>query len=338
LRRLILRADCSSEIGSGHLFRLIALSRMLEKQFEYCFVTNDLTYIPQEEKKRSGFSCIEVPNFKYCPPDKKKRGEEIFFDLDDILTGDEIVITDGYWFGSKYQKAIKDKGCILICIDDLMEHEFYADLIINHAPGIAPNNYFAQDYTRFALGLDFAILRPSFLQQAKEDIVRAPKSSMFICFGGSDFLNLTVPTLQAVLDTCSFEKINIITGLGYKHIDVLTEYVNNDDRIIWHRNLTEKDLLDVMLQSSVALVPSSGILYECLAVGCEVISGYYTNNQKNIYKGFLESGTIFGCDDFSLISFYLKKYLLERDNFYHPKVIDGLSGIRIAELINDLAN
>ncbi len=311
---------------------------MLEKYFEYCFVTNDPKSIPKEETERPGFSCIEVPKYKYCTPDKKKSGEEIPFDLDGILKGDEIVITDGYWFGSNYQKAIKDKGCILICIDDLMEHEFYADLIINHAPGIVPNNYFAQHYTRFALGLDFAILRPSFLQQAKEEIVRAPKSCLFICFGGSDFLNLTIPSLQVVLDTCSFEKISIVTGSGYKHNDELTVYVNMDKRIVWYQNLGEQELLAVMLQSGVALVPSSGILYECLAVGCEVISGYYTDNQKNIYKGFLESGTIFGCDDFSLLSVYMEKYLIECDNFYHPKVIDGFSGVRIAALINDLAN
>lgn len=309
---------------------------MLEKHFEYCFVTNDLTSIPKEEKERPGFSCIEVPKYSYCPPDKKKREEEIPFDLKDILKGDEIVITDGYWFGTNYQRAIKDKGCFLICIDDLMGQDYYADLIINHAPGITRKNYIAQEYTRFALGLDYAILRPEYLLQAKKDIVYAPKSSLFICFGGSDFLNLTIPSLIEVLEVNSFEEINLVTGSGYKYNNELKQIVEKEECIKWHQNLGEKDLLTVMLKSGVALVPSSGILYECLAVGCEVISGYYTSNQINIYKGFLDSGAIFGCDDFSKLSVYLKKFLLEQSNVQRTKAINGFSGEKITKLIKDL--
>src|SRR5690625_5323146 len=39
-------------------------------------------------------------------------------------------------------------------------------------------------------------------------------------------------------------------------------------------------------EADVAVVPSSGMLYEALSMQVKVISGMYVDNQKNMYEGF----------------------------------------------------
>ncbi len=58
-----------------------------------------------------------------------------------------IVVLDGYHFGTNYQKQIKLKGAKLVCIDDMHDKEFVADLIINHIPRITPQDYNVQPFT-----------------------------------------------------------------------------------------------------------------------------------------------------------------------------------------------
>ena len=43
------------------------------------------------------------------------------------LTGDEIVVLDGYQFDSNYQKEIKNKESKLVCIDDVVANDDCTD-------------------------------------------------------------------------------------------------------------------------------------------------------------------------------------------------------------------
>ena len=43
----------------------------------------------------------------------------------------KIVVLDGYHFDTNYQTKIKQKGCKLVCIDDLHDKHFVADIIIH---------------------------------------------------------------------------------------------------------------------------------------------------------------------------------------------------------------
>ena len=40
------------------------------------------------------------------------------------LQGDEIVVLDNYFFTTDYQRAIKQKGCRLVCIDDMHDKHY----------------------------------------------------------------------------------------------------------------------------------------------------------------------------------------------------------------------
>lgn len=317
---LLIRTDGSNETGLGHLVRCISLSTILSDLFNVTFVCREIPTQMKDELDQQGISLYEIDS------------EEEFFNQ---LSPDQTAVLDGYTFDTAYQKKIKEKGCTLACIDDLHDKKFYADLILNHAPGIKKSDYYAQPYTKFGLGLDYALLRPPFLHAAANLQPRQKKSleNILICFGGSDSKNLTVRALNVVLDFNQFKKITIITGSAYSFEDELLQTINNHKKVAHYHALNGSEMAAIFLESGVAVVPSSGILFEALATGNITISGTYTNNQKEVYAGFKKLNAIIDAGNFSEQEIREAIHQMGTQEM-QQKFIDGKSPDRIRTLFH----
>lgn len=322
--QIYIRVDGSLQIGLGHLVRCISLAYMLRDNFRISFVCKEIPDAVSADIVDNDFQLLNISD------------EEQFFEL---LSEKNIVVLDGYNFDIEYQKQIKTIGSKLVCIDDLHDIEFVADLIINHAPGIAPHDYKSSVYTQFALGLQYALLRPKFIEQAKLQRKIDKIQTLIICFGGSDFKNLTLATLNTVLQFNELSKIIVITGAAYQFFDELSQIITTDNRIDYRHNQNEKQMLDAMLESDLAIVPASGILLEIMSTGCFVITGMCVDNQKFIYDNFVKLGNVIDGGQFdkesleSSIAYILNDYKSE-----NSKVIDGKSDFRINKLFQQLEN
>ncbi len=302
-----IRVDGSPEIGLGHLVRCIALSYMLKNEFDITFICREIPAKIKSELDENKFALLEIE-------------DSVFFDL---IKPKDIVVLDGYHFDTNYQKKIKAKGAKLVCIDDLHDKVFFADLIINHAPNIKASDYRAQPYTKYALGIEYALLRPAFLEQAKKERKIEKIETVLICFGGADFKNLTESTLNIVLKFEEFKKIIVITGSAYNYLGGLNELIQKDKRVVHYHSIGEQQMLTIMQGTDLAIVPASGILFEALAAGCRVIFGYYVKNQKHFsdYLKHISSDEI--CiDDMNMDLSKLQKAI--RSKF----IIDYFSDIR----------
>lgn len=317
---IFIRTDGSSEIGLGHLVRCLALAHMLKDNFAITFFCKEIPDSMFMEIEKSGFEVIRIP-------------EESKFHSS--IKSNSLVILDGYHFNLEYQKKVKSSGAKLVCIDDLHDNEFITDLVINHAPGIVPQDYKAKPYTQFALGLEYALLRPAFLLQAQKQRKIVKAEIVMICFGGSDFKNLTQSILQVVLEYPQFKKIIVVTGPSYSSSYGFKQLVNSDPRIDHQSCLNEQQMLDAMLKAELVIVPASGILFEALAAGCLVISGCYVNNQKLLHENFRNDGLFVDASDFSAekIGEAISQVSLSLNK---PGFIDGKTAIRISKLFNQL--
>ena len=88
------------------------------------------------------------------------------------------------YYATEYQQQIKDKGCKLVCIDDIHDKHYVADVVINHAPGLDKNNFSVEPYTKLCLGLDYVLLRKPFLEKPIAANKEIKYNKVFICFGG----------------------------------------------------------------------------------------------------------------------------------------------------------
>jgi UDP-2,4-diacetamido-2,4,6-trideoxy-beta-L-altropyranose hydrolase len=319
--QVFIRADGSTTIGLGHLVRCSALAFMLKDDFTVTFFCREIPDIMVTELEEKDFRCIRIAD-----------ANEFFSNI----TSGSIVVLDGYHFDTDYQKRIKAIGAKLVCIDDLHDKEFVADLIINHAPHITPQNYKTQPYSQFALGLEYALLRPAFLEQAQKQRIIEKIETLLICFGGSDLKNLTQSSLEVALELKEFKKIIVVTGAAYQISEVFDQLTKSDPRINHWHVINEEQMLAVMTEVELAIVPASGILFEALAAGCIVLSGFYTDNQKLVYENFKKSGSIIDCGNFDIskIRNSLKEALTVKRNQDNP--IDGKSSSRINKIFNQL--
>ncbi len=289
--KIIIRVDGNFSIGLGHIYRGIALAEMLKDEFDVHFLLrSDSTFSPVKE---AGFDYLVLPG------DISTQEEPQWFN--ENIPRESLIILDGYEFKSVYQKAIKDFGFKLVYIDDLVREHMYADLVINHSPGIKPEDYSAEPYTRFALGLKYAILRPAFLEAAKQKREIDKIDTAFVCFGGADIYDLTLKATKALLQINQINKINVVVGAAYRHKEVYA-LQERQTRVNIFKNLSEKEMLAVMQECNFAIVPSSSILYEVLAVKMPVVTGFYVDNQQKIFIGLQKLDVFEGISDFKEIT------------------------------------
>jgi len=318
---ILIRTDGNEHIGLGHLIRCSSLGHMLKDEFNITFFCKS---IPESIKQE-----FEQHYFKV----RRIKDEKNFLDC---ISADKIIVLDGYYFNTEYQKRIKTTGCKLVVIDDLHNQEIAADLIINHTPGISPLEYKALPYTIFALGLDYALLRPSFLKRAGEEKQIKNIEALLISFGGSDPKGLTKKTLQVAIQFRSFKKIIVVTGASFKGDHGFRTVLKQDQRIDYRQGLNEQDMANSMGEADLAILPASGVLYEALATGCIVISGQYIGNQRLVYDNLKNIELFYDAGNFNETQL---KHVIENvvsTPSLVKRVIDGRSQERLRKIFKTI--
>ena len=272
-RKIFFRADAGPEIGYGHYIRSLALADMLKQDFDCTMFTQ----IPTD---------YQLLEFKaVCPIVSLSDTDAKFEEFLDKLHGDEMVVLDNYFFTTDYQRAIKAKGCKLVCIDDIHDKHYVADVVINH--GVQDSLLFdAEPYTKLCLGYEFALLRKPFME-THEDVNRV-KGLVGVCFGGSDPHNLTKRYVEQLIKSQWVEQVVAVVGDGYQHKDELSSISN-----VEVRSRLSADAMANLFRSAEAVVCSaSTTAYEALACGAKVYAGWYVDNQKDFYQHLCASKAI----------------------------------------------
>lgn len=324
---LYIRVDAGPLSGFGHFTRCMALAHMLSHEDRKIFFASiELDAVCKEEIVNAGFTPITIEEnqaFLQFP----KKGD--------------IVVLDGYDFDDTYCQKIKNNGCFLVIINDIPTFPLTANLIINHTPGISIKDYVVANETQFALGLDYVLLRPAFLKAAEEKTYKKvkPLHKVLVCFGGSDPNNLTQRTLQLLTKRNEFEEIDVVLGNGYRHWDSISAINAEDGRIRLYQGLDESKMIELMQQAYIAVVPCSVTLFEVLAVGNLIVSGYYVDNQRLVYQNLRDTAVFIDAGDFSseILASAIDEAIENQGKHSHTSLIDGRSGQRISVVINRLS-
>jgi len=295
MKKIIFRADGNNDTGLGHLYRIFALVEIYKADFEFVVVSSEST--------TAGIIPKEYP-LKTIPAGISLADEPVWLSQH-FKPEDYWVIADGYAFTAGYQKALKALGYCLAYVDDLQNQHYYADIIINHSLATRESDYKAEPYTTFALGTQYAILRPLFLEAAKRKRTLKEMDTAFVCFGGADPLDLTLKAATALISIERIKRVHVVVGGAYIH-KAIGGLEKENSKLNIHRNLSEARLLELMEECHMAIASSSTILYELCCVKIPVLSGYYVENQKNLYQGCVDNKLIFeggNFEDYSVEDF-----------------------------------
>ena len=332
-KKIIFRADGDSRTGLGHLYRLFALAEMFRTEFDFLFVTREssvLKVIPKDYRVNLIPKSIEI----------NEEPEWLFFNFP---PEHHIIVADGYQFVSYYQKKIKQFNFTLVYVDDMLSEHMYADLVINHSPHAKIENYNNESYTQFALGTDFAILRPIFLKKSHKEKKEKFPNNALICFGGSDSNNFTLKAVKEILKVDEINSINVVVGAAYEFKEIY-ELEKQNLRVNVFKNLDEENLFRLMNTSTFAIAPTSTVLFELISVNTYILAGYSVENQKMAYHHFDENNVFKGLGDFNNFDFSTLKDILanisfkdrERQIEFQKRLIDGNQKDRFLKLIYKL--
>lgn len=284
MQKILFRADAGAGIGYGHFIRTLALADMLKDDFDCIFYTSEPTpYQVAQMKDVCSFVTLE---------EKYK-----FHQFLDCLKGDEIVVLDNYFYTTDYQRRIKGKGCKLVCIDDMHDKHYVADLIINQGICWIADDYSCEPYTRFAFGLQYSLLRKPFFEacnKRKEKKDNKGVQSIVVAFGGSDYLDLTHKIVTGIKDMSIIKQITAIVGDRYS-----TDKIVACQKVEYRKNLSAAEIADLFLNTDVAILPASTMMNEAMACGTRIIGGFYVNNQEYDYYSYVKENMIIGVGDYS---------------------------------------
>lgn len=331
-RRVIFRADGNSQIGLGHVVRSLALAAMLREEFECIFAIQDPTTALQEQIRQVCEGIIALP---LCTPTE----ERFVHELDAYVSEEEIVVLDGYGFGTAYQESIKAKGAPLVCIDDIHAYKFVADVVINHAGGVSETAYETAPYTRLCLGPAHALLRPPFLAASGRDI-NLPEGSprVLLNLGGADPQNLTLQLAKELRALDGALQAEIVVGAAYRHLEELQAWLRHHPGFTLHRNLDAQQMCDLMRKCGAAVASASGVAYEYAAVGGLLFVLRTADNQRDLYTYLISAGIARIYDELpqllnsgSLPGLFREQVIVQRRHF------DGQSGARLREAFRRLS-
>ena len=186
---------------------------------------------------------------------------------------------------TEYQRAIKAKGCKLVCIDDMHDKHYVADVVINHGCD-DPSLFDKEEYTHLCLGFDYALLRRPFLE-SHNDIERQ-KGFVVVCFGGSDPHNLTRMYVEHLIMSQGVSQVVAVVGDGYQYRDTLSNISNVEVRSC----LSASEMANLFRTAEAVVCSASTTAYEALACGARVYAGWYVDNQLDFYKHLCTAKTI----------------------------------------------
>ncbi len=280
---IVIRADASTQIGTGHLMRCLALAQAWQESGGVVhFVCADIVPALETRLQKDGIRpiCLDVV-----------AGTENDMTRTVALareTKADWVVLDGYHFGSAYQKAIKQAELRLLCIDDYRHAgHYFADLVLNQ-------NIFAEEalyesrepYTGLLLGTQFVLLRQEFWswrgwKRTIPDVVK----KVLVTIGGSDTDNVTqrvVNTLMC-LDNTSFE-VQIVVGPGNQNLPALRNALSTAPRSM--RLLTDvADMPELMAWADVAISAGGSTCWELAFMGLPSVVFAIASNQDRIAAG-----------------------------------------------------
>jgi UDP-2,4-diacetamido-2,4,6-trideoxy-beta-L-altropyranose hydrolase len=207
---LLIRADASVAIGTGHVMRCLALAQAWQDAGgPVTFVMAESTPAIEERLRSEGVGLIRIEGVP---------GSD--FDSEQLLAvartrGPSWVVVDGYEFGEGYQRALKNGRLKVVLIDDNGRSGTYAaDVVLNqniHAQECLYRN--RETYTRLFLGTKYALLRREFASAEGPREISSIGRKLLVSMGGSDPDNVTCRVMEAI-EQVAVEHLQVVVVAG----------------------------------------------------------------------------------------------------------------------------
>ncbi len=288
--KLFIRVDASTEIGTGHVMRCLALAQAWQDadgQVIFLMATEapDL----KTRLKAEGMEVIYLPIQIGSAEDAEETAK-----LARQFNANWVVV-DGYHFGAKYQEIIKESELKLLFIDDYGHaKQYHADIILNqniHADEELYSN--RQPYTQLLLGTSYTLLRREFWQWREwQRSLSLIATKLLVTLGGADPDNVTLKVIQGLqqVEVEGLEAIVVVGGSNPHYEQLRSASQESCFPIQLKRNVT--NMPELMAWADVAITASGSTSWELAFMGLPSIFLILADNQRLIAEKLGAMGVV----------------------------------------------
>lgn len=324
MKVILFRADGGTvaEVGTGHIHRSLLIAGQLR---DVCRVI---------------FSSMDKPDYEYGHAMIRNSGYPLHLLSPDTYSLDlvrlvedskpDFIICDKYQYDAEELRILKQCGAPLMTYDHFEEHRKFSDFPINAIVEEAGNPYSGPGYT---------VIPPT-----PTKFFRITPERIFICFGGFDYLDITLKLVNILLQANIALPVDVVIGSGYFNSAILSQYADSSNgRIRIHRQ--PPNFQELMAGADIAFVAGGLVFYQVLSLGmAAVVICQYKHQQEQIGNLarhdaciFLGMGSVVDPKTVVTVLNTLITDLKLRNDFYERgrRLVDGQGLNRVVNIIKE---
>jgi UDP-2,4-diacetamido-2,4,6-trideoxy-beta-L-altropyranose hydrolase len=290
--RVLIRADASQAIGSGHIARCMTLGEVLREQgHKVVFACRLLPGHLLDRLRQHGFSAFglayesaDVDIEALLPWQADIEAMQL------ALTGEapfDWLIVDHYGLAKAWEQAARVFAPRLMAIDDLANRPHQVDLLLDQNFSATPEAYAhrVQPSCETLLGPRFALLREAF--QDAPVAVRGGVKRVLVNFGGFDAAAQTHEAMKALL---GYEQLSVDFVAGTDNPAWAAMQALAEPRPNWRLHSHVPMFAELMAQADLFIGAGGGTTWERAALGLPTICIAVAANQQRNAELLAEAG------------------------------------------------
>ena len=310
---IVIRADASLDIGTGHLMRCLTLADALKAKGHEChFICrrhpgNLIEYVRQQGHMVHALPYVPAAKTDDCLAHARWLGSTQAQDA--ALCAPIIkmlmprwLVVDHYALDARWERLIRHYCQKLMVIDDLADRSHQCDVLLVQTFGRNPSAYLAwvsADCTVLC-GAHYALLRPEFAASRTYSLERrrsAPLRRVLVTLGGMDKDNVTGQVLKALAATqlppdCL---ITVVMGATAPWLEAVQQTAN-DMPVSTEVRSGVSNMAQLMADSDLAIGAAGATSWERCCLGLPTIMIVLADNQRVIAQALLKAGAAFLAD------------------------------------------
>ncbi|MCD6259498.1 MAG: UDP-2,4-diacetamido-2,4,6-trideoxy-beta-L-altropyranose hydrolase [Helicobacteraceae bacterium] len=261
---ILIRADASFHIGTGHIMRDLVLAQEFAQE-SVVFATQKLRGDCNHLIEEAGYAIEHLSSNTFGELDTLVKKLDI-----------DLLILDHYALNYAYEKQLKaaNPKLKLMVLDDTYERH-YCDILLNHNIYADPKRYkrLVPKGCELRCGAKYTLLREEFLEPKKIRVLLA--------MGGADTLSLTSKVLKILLEYPHI-RVDVITTRANTNLEKLQSCAKKQKAIKLH--IETKQLASLARKSHFAIITPSVLANELYSIHVPFISIQTATNQKEMVR------------------------------------------------------
>ncbi len=285
IQHLLIRADASPRMGTGHVMRCLALAQAWQGHGKAVFAAAECT--PALAQRLKAANC-ELHQLAVPPGSPEDAAATV------VLAGElgtRWLVADGYQFGADFQRDLRASGRQLLFFDDYGHAgEYVADLVLNQNLGADAALYARRaPYTRLLLGPRYALLRPEFLAwRAWRREIPPIARKVLVTLGGADPDNVTGQVIEALKPLPDLDVVVVVGGSNphLEHLRSVLRSLSSAFRLV----VDAPNMPELMAWADVAIAAGGTTSWELAFMGLPSLVLTLAENQIAVANALVSNG------------------------------------------------